>query len=230
MWTVVAGLLALMFAGLNYLAWSNLIAKSGHFSRWLAVPIAPVVTVILTYIVIFLQKPNFFDPFHNLRFDTSYLMGLLLTLVILGHLSFREFGFISFMFLIDVLAVVGLIGFVLFSLSSWPTAHGGSVGRREIPNVRAAARATPMAASSAEGVTTGPTATTASASTPESQSRGPVDSRRRIYCAWCAESIPGNRALGHDCGPRHRPKIYCHFCGNAFPGGTGHCPACDATP
>jgi len=57
---------------------------------------------------------------------------------------------------------------------------------------------------------------------------GGVDMRRRLYCPWCGEHIPGNRALGHDCGPKDRPEVICRFCGQTFPEGTTSCPTCDA--
>jgi hypothetical protein len=46
------------------------------------------------------------------------------------------------------------------------------------------------------------------------------------FCPWCGESLPGNRALFHDCGPKDRPETICKICGTAFPAGSTQCASC----
>jgi hypothetical protein len=46
------------------------------------------------------------------------------------------------------------------------------------------------------------------------------------FCGWCGESLPGNRALFHDCGPKDRPDSFCKRCGTALPAGTSECSSC----
>jgi hypothetical protein len=46
------------------------------------------------------------------------------------------------------------------------------------------------------------------------------------FCPWCAEALPGNRALFHDCGSKDRPESFCKNCGTALPDGSSVCNAC----
>jgi len=94
--------------------------------------------------------------------------------------------------------VVSWVFFPIFAFRRWPSLEGAVAG--------------------------GPRPTVV----PTVASRGAVDTRRRIYCPWCGEHIPGNRALGHDWSPKDRPEVICRFCGQAFPEGTTLCPTCDA--
>lgn len=227
MWLGIAILLAAVYVVLTCLAWSNLIAKSGRSTKWLVAPMAPVVTVILTYVILFLQKANILTPFHNLRFDTAALVSGLASVIVTGHISFPLHGVTSIMLIVDMVAIAGSwLGFVAFATSAWPTSYGESSSRPRSNAAESVPRpATPTP--SATKITT-PAASYVAPVAPTISSRGAVDNRRRIYCPWCAESIPGNRALGHDCGPRDRPEVYCRFCGKEFPGGTTVCPTCDA--
>ncbi len=227
MWLAIAIVLAVVYIALTSLAWSNLISKSGRSWNWLAVPLAPIVTIILTYVVMYFQKTNILDPFHNLRFDTASLAGLLANLIATGHLSFSSYGQISSMFIIDLAAIVGSwVGFVAFAMTSWPATQGGLISRTRANVADVVPR--PSAAPPSSVIGGSPAASYVAPVAPTISSRGAVDNRRRIYCAWCAESIPGNRALGHDCGPRDRPEVYCRYCGKVFPGGSTVCPTCDA--
>jgi len=133
------------------------------------------------------------------------------------------------MFLVDVVAVVGSwLGYVAFALSAWPTSHGGSLPQARSKAAESVPRPT-IPTPSALGSTT-PAPAYVAPIAPTISSRGAVDNRRRIYCPWCAESIPGNRALGHDCGPRDRSEVYCRFCAKAFPSSTTACATCDGAP
>jgi hypothetical protein len=46
------------------------------------------------------------------------------------------------------------------------------------------------------------------------------------FCPWCGESLPGNRALFHDCGPKDRPETHCKNCGTPFAAGSAQCASC----
>jgi hypothetical protein len=52
--------------------------------------------------------------------------------------------------------------------------------------------------------------------------------RKVIFCGWCGEATPGNRALSHDCGSKDRPMTSCRFCGKPFAEGADSCSECFA--
>jgi hypothetical protein len=97
-----------------------------------------------------------------------------------------------------------------------PTAAGPTTTVRPAPPTAAApvsaARPTPP---SAAGPGAGP-----------SSAPGPAPQRGAQFCAWCGESLPGNRALFHDCGPKDRPETNCRNCGTPFSAGSTQCASC----
>jgi hypothetical protein len=189
----------------TFIAWSAMISKSGYVKWWVLAPLVPVVTTLVTLAI----------KFHQTK---SFLKG--------GSFSFSQYGVMRW---VDIIGLtVAWILFLIFAFSPWP---GLGAGESFVPRARPGATGVGRSASmNTLGTSTSrpPVSGAAGTSAPSARATGGVDTRRRIYCAWCAEAIPGNRALGHDCGPKDRPEVYCRFCGKAFPEGTDLCPSCDA--
>jgi hypothetical protein len=94
-----------------------------------------------------------------------------------------------------------------------PTAGGPANVVRPAPPTAAGPVARPMPPSAA-----GPGSVPAGAAAPKRQGAQ--------FCPWCGESLPGNRALFHDCGSRDRPETICKNCGTPFPDGSMQCASC----
>jgi hypothetical protein len=196
-------IVAMGVAAITLIAMGTIIAKAGYSAKWILVPLSPVILVIAMYVDL-----NIFvkDSLQNGFFAVSDLKSA----VILFYLSIIAY-------------VVAWVFFLIFAFRPWPSLEGAAAGGPR-PTV------VPAVAGRAGAPGAGQTRTTtwSALAAPTVASRGAVDTRRRIYCAWCGERIPGNRALGHDCGPKDRPEVICRFCGQAFPEGTTLCPTCDA--
>ena len=180
-----------------------MISKSGYVKTWIFAPLVPVVTTIVTLAL----------KWHD---TSSFLKG--------HSFNFAHYGVMRW---VDVAGfTVGWVLFLIFAFSPWPGLGSG-------PGIVASARGRATSPSASRVPTPGPGLSSlprfqAAAPTASGGASGGVDTRRRIYCPWCGDHIPGNRALGHDCGSKDRPEIICRFCGNAFPEGTTLCPTCDA--
>jgi hypothetical protein len=198
---ILIGLFFLVSIILTPFAWGAIIVKAGYSRTWILVPLTPIATMVLSWIYL---QTGASRTFGN---ETS-LQGLLNTLGIMMILNLLAFTFAWIMFLI-------------FAFRPWPNQKNMLYAASPCPSPVMYGASRPVAAPNVGATTSVSTALPPSA-------RGPVDARRRIYCPWCAESIPGNRALGHDCGLKDRPEVFCRYCGKTFPEGTNLCPACDA--
>jgi len=201
---------------LNYWATMRIITQAGYSAVWIVLPIAPLVLTIICYVI-------FWNDVHEIFFGSSFGFGGINNVSLFWHLD--EIGiFLNWLF------------YIVFAFSRWPvsgTRHSPDVyvpqppsslganlssaaGPAAPPPRLPAARAMPT---SPGGPVAGPTNV---ASAPTSQRPSPQ------FCAWCAEALPGNRALFHDCGPKDRPETFCKNCGAAFPAGTSQCNSCVA--
>jgi hypothetical protein len=125
------------------------------------------------------------------------------------------------------------IFFLVFAFSRWPVSgayHSPSVVTPRPPD---SFRATPGPAS----VPPTPGAAVPSARVVPASGAGPgsgpavssasVAKRSGAqFCPWCAEPLPGNRALFHDCGSKDRPEAFCKNCGKTLPAGSSVCNEC----
>ena len=189
----------LAVVAVTFVAWTAMISKSGLAKWWVLAPALPVATTAVTLLIKWSQT-------------SAFLNG--------GAFSFSRYGFMGW---VDVIGLsAGLVLFLAFAFVPWPGVGGTRTPRASAPASRAGAvgdrGAAPMHLARFAPKGGGPVAAPGA----------PVDTRRRLYCPWCGEHIPGNRALGHDCGPKDRPEVICRFCGQAFPEGTTSCPRCDA--
>jgi hypothetical protein len=188
---------------ITLIAVGTIITKAGYSSAWILVPLTPVIVNVgtLIYVSIVVRR--------------SALRGFFPT----GGL-----GIVLDLFVLDffLMAVVWIF-FLVFAFRPWPALEGAT---RQSASGPTSPGTTPRPMSS-RGASSS-TATWSAPVAPTVATRGAVDTRRRVYCPWCGEHIPGNRALGHDCGPKDRPEVVCRFCGQAFAPGSTTCADCDA--
>jgi len=236
MWAVFTSIVYVLLAAGTFWAWRTLVRRSGQPQWWLAFGVAPLVTLLITYIVAPYQRLggiNGGSVFNTPSKTTDYIMTDVTAFLSTHHFIISQFGALNTVVALDMIAVVGAwVAFVVLVLTQWT---GASIP--QAPEVSAAAASAPASSPMTPAATRGvaPRSAPARAATPTYSPPAPpagvpggVDMRRRLYCPWCGEHIPGNRALGHDCGPKDRPEVICRFCGQEFPQGTTVCPTCDA--
>jgi hypothetical protein len=201
MWHVFEEAVVWLGGPLTLAAWICIIKKAGYSNAWLVIPIAPFAMVIATYIVARLEVASMFGN---------------------GFSPFHGLAVVVDMFYLDVLVwFVSWIFFLIFAFSSWPVLSESSSTRLRAPS---AARSDRDYSNTSRNIPGAQVTTVVATSTAKT-----IDTRRRIFCGWCGESIPGNRALGHDCGPKDRPEVICRFCGKRFPDATNRCDTCEAS-
>lgn len=200
---------------LNYYATSRIISQAGYSPLWIVVPIAPFVLTLICEIILW----------HDLH--TILLGGSLGT----GGIS----GVGTFWYLDAFAFLLNWILFLVFAFSRWPVSGnsyspGPSTPRppetyRAVPPRPTPASPTPGAAVPPARVV--PASGAGPGSGPAAAPSAPAPKRAGAqFCPWCAESLPGNRALFHDCGSKDRPEAFCKSCGKALPAGSTVCSSC----
>jgi hypothetical protein len=126
--------------------------------------------------------------------------------------------------------------YMVFAFSRWPVSGTGHARDPDVPRPPESTRSipnpvssspTPAAAMPSARVITGSAAGPGAG--PGGAPRSPAPQRPGAQsCGWCGESLPGNRALFHDCGSKDRPETFCKNCGSALPAGSATCSSCDA--
>lgn len=208
----------LIFLGaifLNYWALARIINQSGFSTYWLVLPLAPLVLTILCYVI-------FWRDLHAIAFGGGFGFGDVSSVSLYWHLD-------------EISIVLNWIMFLVFAFSQWPATGrqsrvADSPSAAPAPSSRGPAtgstppsepvRAARVMPSSGAGPGSGPVAASSAASPNKPNAK---------FCPWCGESLPGNRALFHDCGPKDRPETVCRSCGKAFPAGTSQCDTCAAS-
>jgi len=239
MWAVLTSIVFLLLAVGTFWSWRTLVVSSGQPQWWLLFGAAPLATLLVTYIVAPYQHVASFGTsavFNTPSRTTDYIMSDATSFLSTRHFLIAQFGALNTMVALDMVAVLAAwVAFVVLVLTKWSGAgavrakvtHAPSVDAPAVP--AAATRGVPPRNAPARTVTATRAPTPAyTPPAPPAGVPGGVDMRRRLYCPWCGEHIPGNRALGHDCGPKDRPEVICRFCGQTFPEGTTSCPTCDA--
>jgi hypothetical protein len=217
-------IIAIGAIALNYWAMTRIIAQAGYSPMWILLPLAPLVLTIISFFV---------------------LWSDLDAIVFGGSIGFFGIEDIGFVFHLDQLSlVVNWAFFIVFAFSRWPVSEGRHTSSAAPPRAPDSFRAVPPS---------GPVPSTPIAPEPAVVNRGmpqsaagpgpapgpaadppPVASASAAakpsakYCAWCGESLPGNRALFHDCGPKDRPATFCKSCGTALAAGATQCASCGA--
>jgi hypothetical protein len=218
--TTVDGWIALLiFLGvlvLTYWATFRIIAHAGYSPFWIVLPLAPLVLTVLCYVILW-------NDLHEIAFGTSF--------------GFEGIGNVSLYWHLDQLSIfLNWVFYLVFAFSRWPVSGGTATRDPQAPpppRPVAASQAGPASAPPARRAPVGvaryasPPSTTPDAE-PAAIASAPAARKGGKYCGWCAESLPGNRALFHDCGPKDRPETFCKSCGTALPTGSTQCASCDS--
>jgi hypothetical protein len=208
-WVELLILLGLLF--LDYWATLRIITQAGYSSMWLLLPIAPLVLTIICYVILW-------NDLHEIFFGSSF--------------GFAGINNASFFWDLDKISLLlNWVFYLVFAFSRWPvngaprsssaTAPLPPPPSRAVPGP-ASAPPTPSAARVLPSSAAGPGAPPAGTATPAPKRPGAQ------FCPWCAEALPGNRALFHDCGSKERPETFCKNCGTALPAGSSECASCVA--
>jgi len=211
-WIELLIILGLLF--LDYWATMRIIAQAGYSSMWILLPLAPLVLTIICYVILW-------HDLHEIYFG--------------GGLGFVGINSEKLLWHLDEASILlNWIFYLVFAFSRWPAIGTPRAAddtplppspTRAVPNspARAPESAAPIPSARVVASAAGPGAGPASTPAAPSATR-PVGK----FCAWCAESLPGSRALFHDCGSKDRPETYCRSCGAALPAGSAQCSACGA--
>jgi hypothetical protein len=225
--TVLNLIISIVFVLVNLWALTRIIDKAGLTRLWLLLPLASVGLTIACAVKTYSEVHGAPSNFSNEFFGWSQLN-------LLWHGDTVSPGFEqgALLWHVDLISIIAnWLLFVLFAVIPWGLDRGQVKGSNETrvtgtlttPRPSSSAGASPSARGP-RGVTRdyGPSAgapTTAADSTPTAA--GPVTK----YCVWCAEALPGSRALFHDCGPKSRPPIFCAKCGSTLTA-VGDCASC----
>jgi len=211
--------LGLLF--LNYYAFARIIRQAGYSSTWILLPLAPLA---FTLVLVF----------------TSYndLVGLLHG----APVGLFGFNVLKVVWRLDQFSLfLCWIFYLVFAFSRWPVSRGqttsGYVRQYPLP---------PPPAERGTGAQRPVTPSSGPGSRPDRPSRDPglpapptravaatphvssTHQRTSLFCAWCGESTPGNRALFHNCGDDDRPVRFCKICGKPFAEDASSCADCAA--
>jgi hypothetical protein len=193
------------------LATSRIITQAGYSRYWILLPLSPFVLTTICYIILWNDFHAIFFGGVSVGFGTEGLFW---------HLD-------------EISILLNWLFYLLFAFNRWPvtgTRHASDVDVPHSPRAtRATSRPTPTPPAAAAAP---PTARVSSASAaspgapPASVSETPAKRPGALHCAWCGESLPGNRALFHDCGTKDRPETFCKNCGTALAEGSSECAVC----
>lgn len=223
---------------LNYWAVTRIISQAGYSPLWITLPLIPLVLTIVAMIMLY-------HDLRSLAFGVPFGAG--------GTVFISGLSGDGVVWSLDALSIfVTWVFFLVFAFTRWPvtaTAESASRGPTNSPppggapqygrNVpaprRPSDRVSPPPAPSGQSdagspssaTDDGPGSATPSASATRSTSPGLP---RVKHCAWCGDSLPGSRALFHDCGPKDRPVTHCMTCGLQLPGEGAPCPSCAELP
>jgi hypothetical protein len=211
-WIELLIILGLLF--LDYWATMRIITQAGYSSAWILLPLAPLVLTIVCYAI-------FWNDLHEIYFGGGFGFGDIGNARLFWHLD--EFSIL-----------LNWIFYLVFAFSRWPAVGTGGAPdaspplptpTRAIPNLPSRSPESAAPVPSAQVIPSGAGPGSGPATTPAAAlASRPVGK----FCAWCAEALPGSRALFHDCGSKDRPETFCRSCGAALPAGGTACTACGA--
>jgi hypothetical protein len=210
-----SGIAILIFLGLiilNYWATSRIIRQAGYSSAWILLPIAPLALTIICYII-------FWNDIHTVLFG--------------GTLGIGGINTVGFVWHLDQIAIfLNWLFYLIFAFSRWPVSGAPRAPSTDGPSAPDVARTNPLPSPVRPTPTTALPTARVIPSSAASPGTGPAVvpsapvAKGAQFCAWCGESLPGNRSLFHDCGPKDRPETFCKSCGTALPAGASVCSAC----
>jgi len=219
----------------TFLAVVAVITKAGFARAWLLVPLAPVIAWVVTIVLL------------RLRFHSFVNVGIMASIVP-STLSSIYGTTITAMFTIDWVTLAGAwLFFLFFAFSRWPIDTSELASRRAGPSLRVieADRGgdVPIQSDSSPHVPShhpvprgpgfgaltfipGPGSPTQKSATTVAERT--TNRELATFCARCGESIPGNRAIGHQCPNVGKPNIFCRYCGGPNSAESRACPKCGA--
>jgi hypothetical protein len=197
---------------LDYWAVARIIGKAGFSRLWVIVPLTPFVLLVISAV-------DLWHDFHTLEFGGSY-----------GFIGIEGIGILWNLVRISVL--VNWVMFLVFAFSRWPVESGQGVARSS----KRPRGSSPVETVVEPGQRFGPKPgqapskpPAASAAPPPPTTPVPAAPTAVVKrCVWCAEPLPGSRALFHDCGSKDRPPAFCATCGAALPENSLNCSACNS--
>lgn len=224
-----AGLVVVTFG-----AFAVIITKAGFARMWILVPLAPVITWALTIVLL------------RIRFHSFVNVGLLASLVP-GTLSTMYGTALRAMFTVDWITIgVAWLFLLVFALVRWPvvrTGHPTRLARHPDHAVEADRGPAPQMTSApsqapprrplpmgpgfgALAFIPGPGSATHKATVAVAD----IQKNRQLatFCARCGASIPGNRAIGHECPNAGQPPSFCRYCGEPNAVDLHSCSSCGA--
>lgn len=219
--TVLNLSISIVFLAVNLWALTRIIDKAGLTRLWLLLPLLSVGLTIACAVETYSEVHGAPSSFSNEFFGWSQLK-------LLWHGDTVSPGFEqgALLWHVDLVSIVAnWLLFIFFAVVPWGLDRGQVKGTSEARVTGTVS--TPRAAASgkgARGVTRdyGPTTgAPVQVVTPAPGSTGPATK----YCVWCADALPGSRALFHDCGPKTRPPIFCQKCGSTLTE-VGDCASC----
>ena len=203
----IALLLFVGFLFLNYWATLRIITKAGFSPAWIVLPLAPFVLTVICYVMLW-------NDLHAVIFGSSFGFGGFNNISLFWHLD-------------QVSILLNWLFYLVFAFARWPVSGGTHVQGAEPPPPPRTVRAGqpgPSAVQAPPPVGVARYAAPVTAAGPTVAASAPV--ARGKHCAWCGESLPGSRALFHDCGPKDRPETFCKNCGAGLAAGSTQCSSC----
>jgi predicted RNA-binding Zn-ribbon protein involved in translation (DUF1610 family) len=220
----------------TFLAVAAIITKAGFARPWLLVPLAPVIAWSVTIVLL------------RIRFHSFVNVGVMASIVP-STLSSIYGTKIAAMFTIDWVTLADAWLFLLFfAFARWPIEASDHSLRRSGPsrNVTKADRegdlpiqsvASPQAPSHRpppRGPGFGALAFVPGPGTPVQKNATTIAERQAnrqlaTFCARCGDSIPGNRAIGHECPNAGEPMAFCRYCGKPNAEDLHTCSSCGAS-
>jgi len=207
----VYNLVTLLILLVNFWAVARIIRQAGYSRAWIAVPLVPVGLTIWLFII------------------SGGGWGILLLGFALSFLGGG--GFVIDLLRIDQLAIIASwLFFLVFAFTRWPVAEG-----RGTPQRVARSRGADTVKKTERGAA--PPRSADQPSVPEretAKAMPPIPGvasaaqRKFMYCGWCGEATPGNRALTHNCGDDDRPLAFCRMCGKPYAAGSTTCAECSS--
>jgi hypothetical protein len=221
--TVLNLIISIVFILVIFWALMRITDKAGLSRIWLLLPLVTVGLTIACAIKTYSDVHAIPFGFSNGFFGWSQLN-------VLWHADGMSPGFEEggLLWHVDLISIIGnFFLFVFFAIVPWGLDRGQvkvSSASRVTGTLPAATSASPP--KGARGVTRdyGPPAAASTVAAPAPSSPAPTSK----HCVWCAEALPGSRALFHDCGPKSRPPIFCAKCGSTLTA-VGDCASCGAS-
>jgi hypothetical protein len=219
--TVLNLIITIVFMAVTFWALTRIIDKAGLSRLWLLVPLVSVGLTIACAIKTYSEVRNIPFGFSNGLFGWSQLDLLWHT----GTVA-PGYGQTTLLWHLDLVSLVAnWLLFIFFAVVPWGLDRGQV---RVASETRVTGSLEPARAAGppkgVRGVTRdyGPTDAALVAVEATPRAAGPAIK----HCVWCAEALPGSRALFHDCGPKSRPAIFCAKCGSTLTA-VGDCASCE---